>query len=120
MALGDDVVVHRIGGAGIVNLRLKPGERLMAPPGISLLRAATPADAMSLMRLAYGKTKKWRSAGTVGTATVGAIRAAGFDVIADPSPVFPSHARLTHPAGAGAFTDENLTALAAVFSDTVA
>jgi pyridoxal/pyridoxine/pyridoxamine kinase len=71
------------------------------------------------MRTVYPRSKKWQAAGSVSSATVAAVQAAGFDVIADPTPNFPNHARLIHPLGASGFTDENLAALAAVLTEVV-
>ncbi|MFO0967047.1 MAG: hypothetical protein U0793_15885 [Gemmataceae bacterium] len=42
MSAGKDF--HRIGGAAIENLRLKPRERRLGKPGISVLKADTPAS----------------------------------------------------------------------------
>lgn len=55
---------------------------------------------------------------TVGSTTEEAIRAAGFEVIADPTRAFPNHYRITHPDGAPGFNDENLARLAAAFTNT--
>lgn len=65
------------------------------------------------------KSRKWKvQAGTVASATVGAIRAAGFEVIAAKTTKLPNHARLVHPDGATRFTDDNLARLAAAFQTT--
>ena len=70
------------------------------------------------MRAVYN-TRKWRAlGGTVGTATVAAIRAAGFDVVAAPTGAFPNHARVVHPDGPAQFADDQLTALTAAFLNT--
>jgi hypothetical protein len=72
------------------------------------------------MRRAFPGSRKWReTAHTVGTTTAAAIREAGFDLVPDPTPRFPNHARLIHPQGVEGFTDESLTTLAATFRDTV-
>lgn len=34
--------IHRIGGGTVENLRLKPAEAVLEPPGISVLKAPTP------------------------------------------------------------------------------
>lgn len=117
-ALADDVIVHRVGGAAVANLGLKPAEQRLAPPGISLQIGGTPCEAADRIRAVYRTSRKWASALEVGTATVGVIRAAGFDVIADPTPNFPYHARLIHPLGVPGFDDANLTRLASVFTTT--
>lgn len=118
MALADDVIVHRVGGATVTNLQLKPVEERLVPSGISPQVGGTPCEAADRIRAVYRTSRKWASALDVGTATVGAIRAAGFDVIADPTPNFPHHARLIHPLGVPGFDDANLTLLAAVFTTT--
>jgi hypothetical protein len=111
--------VHRIGGASIENLRLKAKEAKLRPPGISVLKAPTPDEAAAEMRAAYpDATGLNEAAKTVGTSTVEAIRAAGFDVIPTPSNRLPNHHRLIHPDGAAGFTDENLARLAEAFTNT--
>jgi hypothetical protein len=116
------VVVHRIGGGQIDNLRLKPREETLDPAGFSVLLGGTPIQAADQMRQAFRDPAKFarlhRDAEVVGSATVEAIRSAGFDVIADPSARFPNHGRLTHPAGVAGFTPENLERLASVFVAT--
>ena len=42
--------LHRIGGASLDNLRLKPRDAALAPPGISVILAPGPADAVREMR----------------------------------------------------------------------
>jgi hypothetical protein len=54
----------------------------------------------------------------VGTATAAAIRAAGFEVLPDPTARLPNHGRLVHPGGLAGFTDENLARLAQAFQNT--
>jgi hypothetical protein len=111
--------IHRIGGASIENLRLKPKETQLNPPGISVLKAPTPGEAASEMRAGYpGATGLHEAAKTVGSSTTEAIRSAGFDVIPVPSRRLPNHHRLTHPDGAAGFTDENLARLAEAFTNT--
>ena len=114
-----EVVLNRIGGGSVANLRLSPLDLQETPPGISVLLGGTPQDAAAQMRRAYPLSRKWRhTAGTVATGKVGAVRQAGFDVILDPRSRFPNHARLIHPAGVAGFTDANLAALAGVLTDT--
>ncbi len=115
MTLADDVVVHRVGGASLPSLRLNARDAAVQPPGLSVFLGGTPAEASAQMRAVYN-TRKWRAlAGTVGSATAAAVRAAGFDVIADPTTAFPNHARIVHPDAAAGFTDNHLAALSAVF-----
>jgi hypothetical protein len=120
--IAPDTIVHRIGGSGIENLRLKARERNLDPPGISVLLGGTPAAAAEQIRQAFPDPEKFarirQQAQTVGSAIAAQIRRAGFEVAPDPSPKFPNHARLTHPAGVAGFIDEYLEALAAVFQDT--
>src|SRR5262245_34385224 len=127
MAAGDAntvppaTVVHRIGGGSVANLRLKPREEGLTPPGISVLLGGTPEEAAEQMRQAFPDPKKYArihaASGTVGSAAVASITAAGFAVIADPSAKFPNHARLTHPDGVAGFSDANLQKLSKVFQD---
>jgi hypothetical protein len=117
-----DTVVHRIGGKDIVNVRLKPREEVLQPPGFSVLVGGTPAQAAEQMRQAFPDPVKFarirQLSDGVASATVAAIRAAGFDVRPEPSGKFPNHARLIHPAGIAGFSDPNLAHLASVFQET--
>ena len=45
--------MHRIGGSSVENLRLKPREAMLNPPGISLLQAPAPEEAARQMREAF-------------------------------------------------------------------
>jgi hypothetical protein len=120
MLVDDSEIAHRVGGGSLGNLRLSPVDRSLTPPGISLLLGGTPQEAATAMRKSLPNSKKWQAlAGTVGSATVAAIRAAGFDVIGAPTDRFSNHVRLVHPDGITGFTDANLTTLAAAFTDTV-
>jgi hypothetical protein len=111
--------IHRIGGAGIENLRLKPAEAKLNPPGISVLKAPTPAQAAADIRAAYPAAVGLQEAAkTVGSSTGEAIRGAGFDVMASPTRRLPNHHRIIHPDGAAGFTDENLERLSQVFTDS--
>lgn len=101
------------------NLRLKPVEATLNPPGISVLEAPTPSQAAADMRAAYpNSTGLNEAAKTIGSTTAEAIRRAGFDVISVPSKRLPNHHRLIHPDGAAGFTDENLARLAQEFVNT--
>ncbi len=111
--------IHRIGGASIENLQLKPKEAKLNPPGISVIKAPTPGDAATEVRAAYpDATGLHEAAKIVGSTTTEAIRSTGFDVIPTPSKRLPNHYRLIHPEGAAGFTDENLERLAEVFTNT--
>ncbi len=119
MDVTPETVVHRVGGAAVDLLRLSPLDAAETPPGISVLLGGTPHEAAAAMRRAFPKSRKWmRLAGTVGTATVAAVRAAGFDVVADPTAKFPNHGRLIHPSGAAGFDDRNLGPLSQTFTET--
>ncbi len=118
MPLADDVVVHRVGGSDVANLRLSAADLTAVPPGLSVLLGGTPQEAADTMRVAIN-TRKWRRlASQVGTTTVGAIRAAGFDVIFAPTHKLPTHGRIVHVSGPAEFTDANLATLSAVFTLT--
>jgi len=111
--------IHRIGGATVENLRLKPAEANLNPPGISVLKTATPGEASAQMRKAFPKaTGLHEAAKTVGTSSEVRIRSVGFDIMPNPTKKLPDHYRITHPDGAAGFTDENLERLAQVFANT--
>lgn len=114
-----DTVVHRLAPASVIGFVPKPAELALEPPGVSLLAGGTPGEALADMRAVYPRSKKWQGTVAVCSATVEAIRAAGFDVIADRTDNFANHARLVHPLGAAGFTDENLATLASVFTEVV-
>ncbi len=115
-ATGD---IHRIGGGNAANLRLKLREAKLNPPGISVLKAASPGEAAQQVRAALPKAKKLHEAArTMGSTTEELIRGVGFDIIPAPSRALPNHYRIIHPAGVAGFTDENLARLASVFVDT--
>ena len=118
--IGEDTVVHRLGGGYKENLQLSPLEKDLMPPGISVLLGGTPQEAAAQMRQAFPRSRKWvESLQQVGTATVQAIRNAGFEIMIDPTTRFPNHARLIHPDGVAGFTTINLERLAQVFIDTI-
>jgi hypothetical protein len=78
--------VHRIGGASIENLRLKPREATLRVPGISVIRCPSPQDAADQMRAAFPRARDLhRAAQIVGSTSNELIRAAGFDIIHVPS-----------------------------------
>lgn len=111
--------IHRIGGASVENLRLKPREAALPVPGISVIKAPTPADAAGEMRTGLPRARGLHEqAKTIGTASEDAIRATGFDVIPTPSTALPNHHRIIHSEGAAGFSDENLARLAEVFTNT--
>src|SRR4051794_29089742 len=104
--------IHRIGGAGAENLRLKPREATLNPPGISVLKAPTPGAAAQEIRTGLPKAKHLHEqAKTIGSASEEAIRATGFDVIPAPSAALPNHHRIIHPEGVAGFNDANLARL---------
>jgi hypothetical protein len=111
--------IHRIGGASVDNLRLKPREAALDVPGVSVIKAPTPGDAAREMRTGLPKAKGLhQQAKTIGTASEEGIRSAGFDVIPTPSGALPNHHRIIHPDGTAGFSDENLARLAEVFTNT--
>lgn len=118
-ASGSEGDLHRIGGGSVENLRLKPQEAQLNPPGISVLKAPTPREAAEQIRAAFPRAVDLHEAAkNVGTTTVEKIQAAGFDVITDPSRKLPNHHRLIHPDGAAGFSDDNLQKLSEAFTDT--
>lgn len=115
----DYLDIHRIGGASIENLRLKPRETALAIPGFSVLKAVSPAVAAQQMCAAFPKAKSLHEAArTIGSTTEELIRRAGFDIIHVPSNTLPNHYRIVHPEGAEGFRDENLAQLARAFVNT--
>jgi hypothetical protein len=110
---------HRIGGGDPSNLKLRPAEEKLNPPGFSVLIGGTPDQAAADFRRVFGpKSSLAKKAEVIGTADIAKIREAGFDVIADPSKNFPNHGRLIHPTeGAAGFNDENLERLSKVFTN---
>lgn len=119
MPVSPDTVVHRIGGGGVNNLRLKTKEESLDPPGISVFLGGTPEEAASTIRQVFPlATRLLAEADRVGTSTVEAIRNAGFDVMTDPTRHFANHACLVHPGGLAGFSRKNLMALSQVFQET--
>ena len=77
--LPDDAQVHRIGGADASALQLKPGEKKLIPPGISMLRAESPEEAARLAKVVAkreGWTRMATAAETMGTASAADITSA--------------------------------------------
>ncbi|MCH8292498.1 hypothetical protein IH992_15505 [Candidatus Poribacteria bacterium] len=117
--IAPETVVHRIGGGNVANLRLSTLDEKLTPPGISVLLGGTPQEAVTQMRQAFPRSRKWRrTAHTVGTTAAVALRQAGFEIVPDPTTRFPNHARLIHPDGVVGFTDANLERLTQTFRDT--
>ena len=88
--------MHRIGGNSVENLRLKPREAALDPPGISLLQASSPGEAARQMREAFPAANALHDAAQViASTTVDKIRQAGFDVLPNPTqevaPALSSH-----------------------------
>src|SRR5439155_9976367 len=76
--------IQRVGGGSVDNLRLKPKERELDPPGISVLKTDTPGDAADQMRKAFpNATGLHEAAKTIGSTTEDKIRDAGFDIMPD-------------------------------------
>lgn len=111
--------IHRIGGGKAENLRLKPAEAALGPPGISVLKAPTPGEAAARVRAAFPRARGLHeAANTVGSTTEEAIRGAGFDIVPNPTRKLPNHHRIIHPERAAGFTDENLARLEGTFTNT--
>ena len=71
------------------------------------------------MREAFPKARGLlRAAETVASGSADKIRAAGFDVIEDPTNKFPNHARIIHPNGEAGFNDYNLGKLSDALGST--
>ena len=114
-----EILVHRLGGAGIENLRLKLKEQTLVPPGISVFQATDPEVIQTQIRQAFpNATRLIADAKTIATATVDAIRQAGFEVMPNPTRHFPNHARLIHSNGLLGFSDDHLAELSKAFSTT--
>jgi RHS repeat-associated protein len=120
MPLDDSAKLFRIGGNSIDNLRLKPPEMKLTPPGISLIRANTAEEAGQLMKKAFPNASKLHAvidAGNIAETTAAQIRNAGFDVIHNPTNNLGDvHARLIHPQGVNGFSDPNLDKLSQKFT----
>jgi hypothetical protein len=112
----DDMPVHRIGGGSSANLALTPADASLNPPGISTLQGGSSSEAAQAMRRQFPRMAP-RGRTVVGTAMASEVRAAGFDVIMDPTRRFPQHARLIHPQGIAGFTEANLQRLSQCFRD---
>jgi hypothetical protein len=111
--------LHRIGGGGVDNLRLKPAEARLNPPGISVLKAATPGEAAGQIRAAFPDAEGLQEAARViGSTSATKIRAAGFDVIPNPTRKLPNHHRIIHPDGTAGFRSEDLRKLSEAFTNT--
>jgi len=111
--------MHRIGGSRMDNLRLKPREATLNPPGISLLHALLPGAAARQIREAFPAADALHEAAQViGSTSADKIRQAGFNIIPNPTKKLPNHYRLIHPEGVVGFNDANLAQLSAVFTET--
>ena len=111
--------MHRIGGSSVENLRLKPREATLNPPGISLLHAPSPREAARQIREAFPAADALHEAAQViGSTTAEKIRSAGFDSMPNPTKRLPNHYRLIHPNSVAGFNDENLARLSGVFTET--
>ena len=111
--------IHRIGGGSVENLRLKPREAALDPPGISVIKTPTPDSAAREVRAGLPRAMGLHErAKSMGTSSEEAIRSVGFDIIPNPSEALPNHHRIIHPDGVAGFNDANLSRLAEVFVDT--
>src|SRR5262245_35814382 len=111
--------IHRIGGGMVDNLRLKPQEECLDPPGISVLRSGSPGDVARQIRATFPRANDLSTqACTIGSSSELLIQSAGFAIIHVPTRHLPNHYRLIHPDGLAGFNDANLQMLAAVFVNT--
>jgi hypothetical protein len=101
-------------------LKLKDAKKKLDPPGISVLKSDSPAEAAQQMRDAFPNAGKLHEASkTVGSSNLEKIKEAGFDVIPDPTKKFPNHQRVIHPEGVKGFENEdNLKKLSNAFTNT--
>jgi hypothetical protein len=110
--------IHRIGGGNVENLKLKPGEAQLRPPGISVLKSESPIDAAKQIKEAFpNATDLHETAKVVGSTNEKLIKSTGFDLMPDPTKKFKNHHRLIHPAGVDGFSEENLVKLSKVFTN---
>jgi hypothetical protein len=117
--VGSSDDIHRIGGGSVENLRLKPRETKLIPPGISVLKAPSPGHAARQVREEFPDAEGLHAAArVVGSATADKIRSAGFDLLPNPTRKLPNHYRIIHPEGESGFNDENLSRLSEAFTDT--
>lgn len=101
------------------NLRLKPREATLNPPGISLLQAPSPGEAARQMREAFPAAEAlYDATQVIASTTVDKVRQAGFDVLPNPTKRLPHYYRLIHPDGVVGFEDANLHRLSAAFIET--
>ncbi|MCE3602623.1 RHS domain-containing protein, partial [Massilia sp. P8910] len=121
MPLPDATKVYRISTEGPYNFNFNSRELdaiatgKLNPPGISLIRAGSPAEAMDIWNNAF----RDRPAVSIGEVSAKDIRAAGYDVIHDPSKkgaLRENHARLVHPDGVDGF-NSNTDKLVPKFSN---
>lgn len=111
--------IHRIGGGSVENLRLKSREAQLNPPGISVLQAASHAEAVRQIREAFPNAEELsQAAQVVGSTSVEKVRSTDFDIIANPTRKLPNHHRLVHLDRAAGFSDENLQRLSSIFRNT--
>ncbi len=69
---------HRIGGGSVENLRLKPREMKLHPPGISVLKAPTARQAAMQVMEAFPQASALREkARVIGTTSLEKIRSVG-------------------------------------------
>jgi hypothetical protein len=116
VAVGD---MHRIGGRSVDNLRLKPMELKLNPPGISFLQASSPAEVVRQLRQAFPLATGLHSAAQIMSSTsIEQIRDAGFDVLPNPTKKLPNHFRVVHKDGIVGFNDANLARLSGVLTET--
>lgn len=122
MPLPDETKVYRVSTDGPYNFDFNSRELAaiekgrLNPPGVSVIRAGSAEEAAGI----WNNTFPNRPATSAGEASAKEIRAAGFDVIHDPSKggLGQNHARLVHPDGADGFSS-NKSKLSSKFSKCV-
>lgn len=105
--LPDGTNIYRVSTEGPYNFDFNPRELAaiesgkLNPPGVSVIRAGSPEEATGIWNKAFPN----RPATSVGEMNAQEIRAAGYDVIHDPSKgaLGENHARLIHPDGVKGF-----------------
>lgn len=130
--LPDEMVVQRMGGGDVENL----APRVMTdgslektakpiPPNnkrevaISVLEGSDPQKAAEQMREEFPDASGLQEKSQVtGSAKARDIRAAGFEVVHNPSKRLPNHASIIHPKGEAGWTEQNRKKLSEVFTNT--
>lgn len=100
--------LFRVGGGAPSNLKLKPRERDLNPPGISFLAgfdAKSVALQFKAVMLARGQIKAAAQATIMGRIPIQSAFKHGFTPMVNPTAAFPNHIRLTHRMGVEGFSN---------------